>query len=117
MSPNRSANGRRAVAYGWRAACSLPGGRGTGYGYPDHDVHVRDVDAWVKGTALVVLPKAGGKGTATITVQQATIDLTAGAEGWFWTVNISGEVKKQIDSSLVRDVVGKAIKLAFDAKL
>lgn len=89
----------------------------TAYEYPDHDVHVRDVDAWVKGTALVVIPKSGGKGTATITVEKATIDLTAKAEGWFWTVNISKEVKKQIDSSVVRDVVGKAIKLAFDAKL
>lgn len=29
----------------------------------------------------------------------------------------SGEVKKQVDKSVVRDVAGKAIKLAFDAKL
>lgn len=89
----------------------------TAYGYPDHDVHVRDIDAWAKGTALVAIPKAGGKGTATITIQQTTIDLRAEAEGWFWTVNVSSDIKKQVDRGLVRDVVGKAIKLAFDAKL
>jgi hypothetical protein len=89
----------------------------TAYEYPDHDVHIRDIDAFLKGTALVVIPKSGAQGTATITVQQATIDLTAQAEGWFWTVNISSEIKKQVDASVVRDVVGKAIKLAFDAKL
>ena len=89
----------------------------TAYEYPDHDVRIRDIDAFVKGTALVVIPKSGAQGTATITVSQATIDLSAQAEGWFWSVNISSEIKKQVDASMVRDVVGKAIKLAFDATL
>jgi hypothetical protein len=89
----------------------------TAYEYPDHDVRVRDISAFAKGKALVVLPKAGGQGTATITVERTNVDLRAEAEGWFWTVNVSSDIKKEVDKGLVRDVIGKAIKLAFDAKL
>lgn len=86
-------------------------------GYPDHDVHLRDLDAHAEGTALVIIPKTLGQSTASITVTKATLDLHADAAGWFWTVDVSKEVKKQINDNVVRDLIKKAISVTFNAKL
>lgn len=86
------------------------------YGYPDHDVKVKDIVAWAKGTAFAVIPKSGAQGTATITLGGSSIDLAAEAEGWFWSVNVSGEIKKQLNDNVLRDLVGRSIKQAFNAK-
>jgi hypothetical protein len=87
-----------------------------GYGYPDHDVHVRDIVAWAKGTAFAVVPKSGAQGTATITLGGSSIDLKAEAEGWFWSVNVSAEIKKQLNDNVLRQLVGQSIKQTFNAK-
>jgi hypothetical protein len=87
------------------------------YEYPDHDLHLRDIDAWAKGKAMVVIPKNGGKATATITLSGATLDLTAKAEGWFWTIDVSKQIKGQLNDKLLRDLVGKAIDVAFAAQV
>lgn len=87
----------------------------TFYEYPDHTLVVRNIDAWAKGTAMVVIPKDGSKATASITLGGATIDLDAEAEGWFWSVDVSSEVKGAIRDEVLRELIGDSIDLAFAA--
>jgi hypothetical protein len=86
-----------------------------GYEYPDHDLHIRNISANAKGKAAVVIPNAGGQSVASITLTGGSIALDATAEGWFWTVNISNQIKPQVNDKLLRDLIGKSIKLAFNA--
>lgn len=85
------------------------------YGYPDHTVELRRIQATSAGSALVVLPKAGGGATASVTLGSATVDLAAGAEGWFWTVDVSGQVRGQVRDAVLRDLIGKSVSKAFQA--
>lgn len=87
----------------------------TAYEYPDHTVRVRNIDAWARGSAAVVVPRSGATPTATITLGASTIDLTAEAEGWFWSVDVSGVIKQQVNDKVLRELVGKAIRTAVSA--
>lgn len=86
----------------------------TAYEYPDHTVRIRDVRATADGGAVVVIPKKSQRATSSLTVRGAHVDLRADAEGWFWTVNISKDIKKRVNDQVVRRLVGKAFELAFD---
>src|SRR5690606_39167899 len=86
----------------------------TAYEYPDHTVRIRDVRATAAGGAVVVIPKGTQRATTSLTVRDANVDLRAEAEGWFWTVNISKDIKKRVNDQVVRRLVGKAFELAFD---
>jgi hypothetical protein len=92
-------------------------------GYPDHTVHITDISANGDGTALAIIPasvvtaatagKLPSSVTSSVTLAHANVDLHAGAQGWFWTVDVTKQVKGQIQDKLVHDIVGKAINLSF----
>ena len=83
--------------------------------YPDHTVKIRDIYATGNGKALVVAPKSGGVANASFTITAASIDLDADAKGWFWTVDISKQIKGQVNDQLLRQLVGKSFERAFNA--
>lgn len=85
--------------------------------YPDHTVKIRDITAGGHGTALVMMAKSGGKAVASFTVQGAHVDLDADAKGWFWTIDISKQIKGKINDQLLRQLVGKAIEYGFNADI
>jgi hypothetical protein len=85
--------------------------------YPDHTVKIRDIVATAEGEAIVVLPKKSKRATATLTVEKSSMDLRADAEGWFWTVNISKQIKKQIEKKVLRTLVGKSVEKAFNVDI
>ncbi|MBI4618292.1 MAG: hypothetical protein HY720_32140 [Planctomycetes bacterium] len=86
-------------------------------GYPDHTIHIRNISASGSGSAFVVIPKNGSQGVASVSVGSATVNLTAQAEGWFWTFDVSSMVRSKVNDLLVRQAVGKSISLAFNAQM
>ena len=54
---------------------------------------------------------------ASLTVKKASIDLDADAEGWFWSVDISKDIKSKLNAQLLRQLVGKAIEYGFKAEI
>ena len=82
---------------------------------PDHWVKVSNLDVHGSGYAMVALPK-GSSSLPTLVnvfVNSANIDLTATAEGWFWSFDISSMVKNQLKTSLLQNIVGKAITFSL----
>src|SRR5690606_30100226 len=86
----------------------------TAYEYPDHTVRIRAQLAPASGGAVMVIPQANQRATSSLTVRTAKVALRAEAEGWFWTVNISKDIKKRVNDRVVRRLVGKAFERAFD---
>ncbi|MGE0708466.1 MAG: hypothetical protein AB7N76_19330 [Planctomycetota bacterium] len=85
--------------------------------FPDHTVKLSKISAQGGGTAVVAAPKAGGKAVASITLKNANLDLEAEAKGWFWTIDVSKQIKGQLNDELLRKFVGKSIEYAFDANI
>lgn len=84
-------------------------------GYPDHDVEIRDIYVRGEGQATVVIPTNGTQGTASVVPRAGEIRVTAKAEGWFWTIDVSREIESQLNEVFVRDVVGTTIERTFNA--
>ncbi len=85
--------------------------------YPDHKVTVKNIDAVLTGSAVVMVPASLDHADVTVTVDSAAIDLRAEAKGWFWTINISNQIKSKVRDLVLREVIGKAIERGFDAAL
>ena len=56
-----------------------------------------------------------GQGTASVTLSGGEVRLTAKAEGWFWTIDVSQEIESQMNEVFVRDIVGTTIERTFNA--
>lgn len=85
--------------------------------FPDHTVKLSKIGAVGAGSAVVVVPKRGGQAVASLTVKSASVDLKADAKGWFWTINVSKQIKGQLNDELLRKFVGKSIEYAFNANI
>jgi hypothetical protein len=84
------------------------------FGFPDHTVKIHSVEASAKGNTLVKIPKSlTQKGAVNLSVESSWIDLKADAEGWFWTVNISAEVKALVKDKFLPLILDQTFGITF----
>lgn len=80
----------------------------------DHHVRLHTMSAQATGTLLAIVPKNGGPSTVFLSVKTASIGVSAQAEGWFWTIDVSSAVRKQINAHLLDSVVKKTFQFSID---
>lgn len=82
--------------------------------FPDHTVTIYDIAAWGWGNAVARIPKNPAEAPqVTVTLFDARVNLSARAEGWFWTVDVSNRVRGMVNEILVRRLLGRMIVTSF----
>ncbi len=84
-----------------------------GWSAPDINVSLTGIIVAASGWAKVVIPKSTMKPTITVTVNGATVNLTATASIYFLNIDITSQVKSALDDAVYTHLINKGFKLSL----